>query len=275
MTTPTTDHTTQVSRRAQGSRTGMPGLRTLVATEFKIYGRDVGNIFFVLVFPTILLLGIGYIIPGMRSTIDEGGPPWEGLAAIHLLVPVMIAIAIATAGLSALPTYLASYREKGVLRRLSTTPMAPQGILIAQIAVNLVWLTMGAALSLVVGITLLDVPLPVSWWLLVLTFPLAVTSCFGIGLIIGGIIRKASVAGGVGMIFFFPMMFFAGLWTPGPAMPDTLATIATWTPLGAAGQSFTEAWFGADGSFPTLQFISMTLWTVVTFVIAAKTFRWK
>lgn len=277
MTTPSTTDTqpqTAASGRTGRAASGMPGLGTLITTEFKIYGRDFGNIFFVLAFPTVLLLGIGLIIPGLRDTITDAGPPWDGLQPVHLLVPVMVAVAVASAGLSSLPTYLASYREKGVLRRLSTTPMAPQGILIALILVNLFWLTLGAALSIAVGIVVLDVPLPVDWWILIVAFPLTITSCFGIGLIIGGIVRKASVAGGIGMLVFFPMMFFAGLWTPGPAMPDTLATIATWTPLGAAGQALTTAWFG-DGGFPSLQFVSMGLWTVVTFAIAAKTFRWK
>lgn len=263
--------TTSTPRR---SGLGMPGLGALTKAEATLYGRDPGNLFFVLAFPTILLLGIGLIIPGVRETLTDLPEPYVGLQPVHLLAPVMICVAIATAGLSALPTYLAMYREKGVLRRLSTTPMAPQGILIAQILVNLIWLVLGAALAIVLGIVVLDLPLPVDPWLVVLTFPLATTAIFGIGLIIGGLIRKASTATGIGMAIYFPMLFFAGLWTPGPAMPETLQTIATFTPLGAASQSMTTAWFG-DGGFPTLQFVSMAAWTVVTFAIAVRTFRWR
>lgn len=266
--------TTPAAHQRAKAGLGMPGLGALTRSEAKLYARDPGNLFFVLLFPTVLLIGIGFVIPGLRDPITDAGPPWDGLLPVHLLAPVMVCVAIATAGLSALPTYLAMYREKGVLRRLSTTPMAPQGILIAQILVNLIWLTIGAALSIGAGILLLDLPLPAEPLLALAVFPLAVTSIFGIGLIIGGLLRKASTATGIGMAVYFPMLFFAGLWTPGPAMPDALQTIATWIPLGAASQAMTTAWF-ADGGFPTLQFVSMGLWTVVTFAIAVKTFRWR
>lgn len=255
-------------------KAGTPGLGRMISTEFKVYNRDFGSIFFVLFFPAVLLLGMGYAIPGIREPITDAPEAIVGLEPIHLMAPVMIGVAIASAGLSSMPTYLAGYRENGILRRLSTTPMAPRGILIAQVVVNFFWLTIGSVLAIGAAFLLLDLPQPDSWLIVGLTFPLAVTSVFGIGLIIGGIIRKASVATGVGMLIFFPMLFFAGLWTPGPAMPDTLATIATWIPLGAAGQAFTTGWY-SDQGFPTLQLISMALWTVVTFAIAAKTFRWK
>lgn len=252
---------------------GTPGLTRLIATESRIFARDFGNIFFILAFPTVLLLGIGLVIPGLRDTLTDAGP-YSGLQPVHLMAPVMICVAIATAGLSSMPTYLAMYREKGVLRRLSTTPMAPQGILIAQVAVNLLWLLIGSALAVVAGVLVLDVPLPADWGLVFLTLPLAITSIFGIGLIIGGVMRKASTATGVGMLIYFPLLFFAGLWTPGPVMPETLQTIATWMPLGGAGQAMTTAWFD-DGPFPVEQFVSMGAWSVVTFAIAVKVFRWR
>lgn len=273
-TSPSARSSARPSKSQGRTRQGTPGLLRMIITEFAVFNRDFGSIFFVVAFPAILLLGMGYAIPGLRDPITDAPEPWLGLDGVHLMAPVMVAVAIAMAGFSSLPTYLAGYRENGILRRLSTTPMAPRGVLIAQVVVNFVWLTVGSALAVVAGMALLDVPQPDSWALVTLTFPLAVTSVFGIGLIIGGLIRKASVAGGIGMVIFFPMMFFAGLWTPGPAMPDTMATIATWTPLGAAGQAFTTAWY-ADTGFPTLQFISMALWTVVTFTIASKTFRWR
>lgn len=254
-------------------RLGMPGLGRLIATEFRLFTRDYGSLFFVVAFPTVLLFGIGLAVPGMRDPLTDAGP-WTGLQAIDLMTPTMICVAIATSGLSSFPTYLASYREKGVLRRLSTTPMPPQGILIAQAAVNLCWLMIGSVAAVTMAVLLLDVPLPQDWGLLLLTLPLAIGSVFGIGLILGGVMRKASAAGGIGMLIYFPLLFFAGLWTPGPTMPEALQTISTWMPLGGASQAMTSAWFGLSG-FPTEQFISMGLWTVLTCTIAVKVFRWR
>ena len=45
----------------------------------------------------------------------------------------MVVISLATLGVSTLPSRLATYRELGVLRRLSTTPVDPAALLIAQL----------------------------------------------------------------------------------------------------------------------------------------------
>jgi ABC-2 type transport system permease protein len=58
---------------------------------------------------------------------------------IDLYVPIMIAFVLAMLAISVLPTYLATYREKGILRRLSTTPVQPSGLLLAQLAMGVGW----------------------------------------------------------------------------------------------------------------------------------------
>ncbi|KUG55622.1 hypothetical protein AVL62_04735 [Serinicoccus chungangensis] len=272
-TLPTAYHRPGPGTRRAAARAGMPGLGRLVTTELRLFTRDLGSVFFVVVFPTVLLLGMAFAIPGMREPLQDAGP-WTGRAMVDLMTPVMICVTIATAGLSSFPTYLAGYRERGVLRRLSTTPMAPQGILLAQAAVNLLWLLVGSLVAVAIAVLLLDVPLPQDWGLLLLTLPLAIGSVFGIGLILGGVMRKASAAGGIGMLIYFPLLFFAGLWTPGPAMPETLQTVSTWMPLGGASQAMTTAWFGV-GDVPVEQIVSMALWTVLTFTVAVRVFRWR
>lgn len=269
MTTATLDTT---PTRSLGARLGMPGWGRLALTEGTVYLRDLGNLIFVLAFPSLLLLGMSYGIPGMRDEITDAGA-YQGLSAAVLFMPVMICVSIATAGLTALPNYLASYRETGVLRRLSTTPMQPQGLLLAQIVVNVVGLLVGAGLAVAAGFMVLGVPAPQNLPLLLLMLIPAVAGIFGIGLIIGGLANKATTASGIGMLVYFPMLFFAGLWTPGPAMPDMVAAIASYTPLGAAAMTLNEAWF--TGEFLPLETGMMILWGALTFAIAAKTFRWR
>lgn len=255
------------------SHTGTRGLTALISTELKLFLRDFGNVFFVLAFPTVLLIGMGFAIPGMRDPITDLPEPWLGLRAVDLFAPLMLCVAAATAGLSSVPAYLASYRETGVLRRMSTTPMRPQGVLIAQAVVQLLGVIVGGGLALTFAFLVFDTPMPQNPALALVVFLAATTSMFGIGVLIGGLASKGATASGIGMLVYFPMLFMAGLWTPGPMMPDTVEAIATYTPLGAASQAMNEAWFGTG--MPWVQLIVMVTWTVLMFGLAARTFKWE
>ncbi|HEX6235324.1 MAG TPA: hypothetical protein VFZ63_19500 [Jiangellaceae bacterium] len=69
------------------------------------------------------------------------------------------------------------------------------------------------------------------------------------------------------------MLFFAGVWTPGAAMPDAARAIADFTPIGAASAAMADAWSGA---WPTpLQVAVLASWAVVASVAAARLFRWE
>lgn len=268
-TVPLTPARPRVSR---GDRTGVRGLRALARTELRLFLRDPGTVFFSLVFPAVLLLGVGFALPGMRDPIEGAGPAWDGLTPVATFLPVVLATAIAAPALSTMPTFVAGYRERGVLRRLSATPMRPQGVLLAQVAVNVAAFVVAAALGIAVAAVAFGIVAPRQAGLVVLALLLGAASTFGIGLVIAAVAPKGSTAGGIGMLVYFPMLFFAGLWTPGPVMPDAVAAIGRFTPLGAAGQAMSEAWFGTG--FPALQLVAMLAWVVVLYPLAARLFRW-
>ncbi|MEE6296426.1 ABC transporter permease [Georgenia wangjunii] len=248
------------------------GLGALTAAEARLFLRDAGGSFFALAFPSILLVGIGFAIPGMRERITDLAEPWAGMLPIHIFTPVVLATAIATPALTTLPVFLATYREQGILRRLSTTPMRPQGVLVAQVAVNIAALAAAAVLALVIAAVVFGSPAPEQPAVAVLAFLLGAAAMFGVGLLIAARAPKGSAASGLGMLVYFPMLLFAGMWTPGPMMPETLATIGSYTPLGAASQAMTAAWF-SDG-FPALQVVVMLGYVAVLYPLAAKLFRW-
>lgn len=271
VTTPTTDLRPPGPPRTP--RVLIPrGLGRLTRTEARLFSRDFGSVFFALAFPTVLMVGMGLAIPGMRDPIEGLGGPFEGALVIHIFTPALVSVAIATIGLTTLPAYLAGYREQGVFRRLATTPMRPSGVLYAHVVISVVALLIAAPLAVIAGIVLFDVPLPGQWPVVIAAFLLGSAAILSIGLVIGGLAPKASVASGIGMLVYFPMLFFAGLWTPGPLMPDTLQTIAGYTPLGAVSQAMSEGWFGTGT--PWLQLGVLTAYSVVTFAVAARTFRW-
>src|SRR5262249_13914055 len=101
----------------------MNALRKLTYVEFKLFLRDPVALFFVLALPLGFLLIFG--LSSARGRLGTFLPAME------------VALALGMVGLFTLPTYLATYREKGILRRLATTPVHPALLLITQLLINL------------------------------------------------------------------------------------------------------------------------------------------
>src|SRR3954454_23210830 len=106
----------------------MPALLRLTATETKLFFREPIVVFFALAFSPILLVILG-LIPSMR----EPNPDFGDVRLITLYLPIVISMGISLFSLSGLSQLFASYREKGVLRRMRTTPVKPTVMLGAQL----------------------------------------------------------------------------------------------------------------------------------------------
>ncbi|GAB3811883.1 ABC transporter permease [Tessaracoccus terricola] len=248
------------------------GLGTLAGTEFKLFLRDPGAVFFALAFPTVVLLGIGYLIPGAQDLVT-GVPGLEDVRVVHLWGPVVLATAIATTALVTLPSFVAGYREQGIFKRLSTTPMRPGGVLFSHMLVSGTALVAAVVLAMAAGMVAFDLRIPDNWPLLLLVLVLATVAMFSIGMIIAGLAPKASTASAIGTLVYFPMLFFAGMWMPLEMMPDLVATIASWTPLGAASIALNQAWFGTG--VPWFELAVVVGYAVVAFPLAVRLFRWE
>ncbi|BCB79465.1 ABC transporter permease [Phytohabitans flavus] len=241
----------------------------LTIVESKLFLRDTTTMVMGVAFPAVLLLLLGLAIPGFRDATDD----LDGLRPIDIYVPIVLAMAICTTSVSVLPTYLATYRERGVLRRLATTPVGPVKLLGAQLVVNGAGTLVAVGLAVVVGAVAFGVDLPqqVLGFLIALVFGTA--AMFAMGLLIAAVAPRAKTATGIGMLVYFPMLFFAGVWTPGPVMPDGLRRVSDFTPLGAASQAMQDAW---SGSFPSaLHLVVMVGYLLAAGALAARLFRWE
>lgn len=259
---PTRPPTRPAARRAPIGR--------LLRTETRLFLRDVPSAVFTLMIPALVLVGSGLVIPGMRDTLTGGR--WDGLTMIQAYTPAVLTMALATPALSTLPVIIANYREHGVLRRLSTTPTRPSAILVVQVIINVGAFVVAAGLALLLAGAVFDSPAPRQVLLAALVLLMGALAMFGLGMLVAARARTGTAASGIGMLLYFPLLFLAGMWTPGPLMPDVVRQIATYTPVGATSQALSTAWFGAG--VPALQLAVLVAWTAVLYPLAARTFRW-
>ncbi|WP_007025669.1 ABC transporter permease [Saccharomonospora iraqiensis] len=247
----------------------MSALGKMTFTETKLMLRDPATAIMTLAFPLFLMTIFG-IIPGFNEPYEG----FDGAAVIDTFIPgVTVLVVLAVLGLSVMPVYLATYRERGVLRRLAASPASPTLLLVAQILVNVLLALAAVTILIVFARFAFDVAPPGNIAGFVLAFVLSTTTVLSLGLLIGAVVKSSKSATAIGLAVMFPLLFLAGVWTPVEVLPGALSTIGTATPMGAALQSIRDSWGGA---FPgTVELAFMAGYTVVFSAIAARTFRWE
>ncbi|WP_406409173.1 ABC transporter permease [Streptomyces halstedii] len=240
----------------------------VLRTEIRLFLREPGALFWVMVFPTVLLTVLG-LIPSFREDQEDLG----GRSVIDLYVPVAVLLAMIMAGLQAMPPVLTVYRERGILRRMSTTPVRPSALLTAQIVLHGAASLCSAALVLAVGRVAFGVRLPGQITGYTLSLVLAVACVLALGATVCALSRTSKVATAVGSVAYLVMMFTAGVWVPVQTMPGLLRRIVECTPLGAASQALDQA---ARGDWPGWTHLAVVaLWTAVLGAASTRLFRWE
>ncbi|MEU9699743.1 ABC transporter permease [Streptomyces sp. NPDC047981] len=259
MSTATTTATPRANRSATAA---------VLRTELRLFAREPGSLFWMMVSPAVLLTILGSI-PSFREVSADLG----GRRLVDLYVPVAVLFAVIMAGIQAMPPVLAGYRERGILRRMSTTPVRPASLLTAQIVLHGAAALVSGTLVMALGRLAFDVRLPRQLGGYTLALLLAVAGGLALGAAVCAVSRTQKIATAVGTAVFFPTMFTAGVWLPVQAMPDTLRDIVRFTPSGAASQALDTAAAGAGTAWAALGV--MALWTVVLTGTAARWFRWE
>lgn len=241
---------------------------TMLRSEARLAAREPSSVFWIGIFPTALLLILG-AVPSFR----EPGAELGGQRPIDIYVSIAVTLSIIMAAIFAMPSVVTTYRERGILRRLRTTPIHPGSLILAQVVVHGAAVLVSAILVIGVGRAAFDVPLPrsVPWFVLISL--LTALATFAMGAAITAVSPTTRVAQALSMVVAFPAMFTAGLWLPVQAMDGWLHTIVVATPLGAGSEALNDALLGQT---PELGDIAVMLaWTAVLALIAVRTFRWE
>lgn len=143
-----------------------------------------------------------------------------GLESRHFLIPGLIAIIMTLTGTILTALVVAREWERGTMEALIATPVGRVELLVGKLAPYFVLGMGGMALSVVVGITVYDVPLRGSWWVLTLCSALYMVCSLGMGLLISTIAKNQFVAGQVALLAaFLPAFMLSGFVFEPSSMP--------------------------------------------------------
>jgi ABC-2 type transport system permease protein len=236
--------------------------------ELKLNLREFVVPLFVLVLPIALLLAFGYQ-PGS----DHADPHLGGQTGAEYIAAIGAGICLAILGLSVLPSTLAAYREKGVLRRMATTPVRPSYVLAAQLVLYAAAAVFTVAVLVVAGNLLFGTPVPQDFPAFLGALVLGMAALFSIGLLVAAVAPNAKAGQAIGMILFFPSLFLGGVYIPREEMPAVLRHIGDYSPLGATLKTMRDAWMGNTPHIAQLAI--MAGYAVVAGLAATKLFRWE
>jgi ABC-2 type transport system permease protein len=255
--------TTLARPRAPGAAFGQ-----IVRNEARLAWRQPSGIIVSIGISLGLLVIFGEI-PVFRQTSARLG----GLSPFDVYIPILIAFAIAIIAFTYLPGPLVSYREQGILRRLSTTPAPASWVLGAQLAVQTCLMVISILLLLIVSIVFFGASVPKNTGGLILAVILAIAALFAIGLTIAAVARTCAAARGIMAAVLYPLLFFSGLYYPVQFLPGALQAISHFSPLGAAVQAMQAA---MNVGFPPAQpLLVLAAYALVFGYLAKRLFRWE
>ena len=149
---------------------------------------------------------------------------------IEFFIPGIIAMSVMTLSLFSTVDSDTELRQKGIIRKLSTTPITRADWILSSILYQFILAVASTIAMLLVSQLVFRVRLHLDLWLLVFIL-LDVFTFVGIGMILTRFVKEAQSAAAAANSISFPMMFLSGSFFPIELMPGFLQKFAKVLPL--------------------------------------------
>ena len=239
--------------------------------------RDRTAVIFTLAFPAMLLLLFGTIF---GDSYDD-----TGVSASQVYSASMIAYGILSTAFVTMGSGVALDREDGTLKRLHGTPITPTAYVIGKLILVLVLSVAEAALLILVGILVFDMPVPdaAHWLTFAWLFLLSTFACTACGIAVSAIVKHARTAGAILNVPVVALQFISGVFIhPITQLPGWLITVASLVPVKWMSQGFRYVFlpdsmkqYEAAGQWELGRTaLVLAAWCVIGLVLCLVTFRW-
>jgi ABC-2 type transport system permease protein len=239
----------------------MTAVRRLIAAELRLMTRDPLVLTFVFAFPIVTMLIIG----GAFGTAPN--PGFDHTDPAHWYVASYLTVVFGAVGLVMVPVHLASYRERGVLRRFAAAGFPRWSFAIAQLVVGLLTSAVACALLLIVAAPVYGIPALHDWWRVAVALPLGAVAFVSLGVLLGSLLPSARSAQAVGLLLFFPSFLLGAGGPPPHVMGSIVRHIASPLPLTLLTNAVREPWLGLGPATGSL--IAVAALAVVATAVAA------
>lgn len=199
----------------------------------------------------------------------------RALSYIDFLVPGILSLMIMSNNLNGVAATIASWRERGILRRMQGTPLKSSTFIAGQMTARILLNAIQAVAVLLVAYFLFGVHVYGGWGSLILLILLGTFTFMSMGFIVASLSKTPESASPIAGLIAFPMIFVGGIFFPVRDLPGVLQSIVQVIPI----VHLTDALRGVMNDGLALSQLIMPVsillaWAVGAFVIAAWTFKW-
>jgi ABC-2 type transport system permease protein len=215
-------------------------------------------------------------IATITQTMQEGGRRYT---MIDFFLPGMIGFSLIGAAVFGIAFSFYSLRETLVLKRMYSTPVKKQYIILGESFAKVIFQLMTVVVLIGFGYYVYHFTLANGIYtfigMLVLSF-LALLVFMGFGFFITGIAKNQNVIPIYANLFMFPQYFLSGTFFPKTALPAFLQPIIQFLPLTALNDAMRNVAFeGASLTSCWPQMLILVVWGIIIYAITAKVFRWE
>ena len=193
---------------------------------------------------------------------------------IEFFVPGIIAMTVMTSSLFGTVGMTTEMRQKGILRKLGTTPLTRPEWLISNILYQFVMALMSTIVILLVGFLVFGLVPHITIFMLVFII-LDVFAFGGIGMLIARFVKEAESAQAAANAVMFPMMFLSGTFFPLEMMPGFLQTIAKFLPLYYVNEGLRASMISLDTGTIIDSAVVILVFAMAVFVLGVFLTSWK
>ena len=210
----------------------------LIRAELALMTRDPLVLTFVFAFPVVTMLIIG----GAFGTTPDRA--FDGTNPAHWYVASYLTVVIGAIGLVMLPVHLASYRERGVLRRFAAAGFPRWSFAVAQLVVGLLTTAVACGILLAIAAPVYGIPAVHDPWRVAVALPLGAVAFISLGVLLGSVLPSARSAQAVGLLVFFPSFLLGAGGPPPHVMGAAVRQVAGPLPLTLLTNAVRAPWLG-------------------------------
>lgn len=237
--------------------------------DLLIFRRNPAATFFTVILPLIFLV--------LFTSIFGNGELPNGAKVATVYVPGILTLAIASATLVNPAITMTTRRERGMLKRVRSTPIPPWVFVLSQALSGVVLAAIMTVVITAIGRLLYGVELQFETiGNLLISLLIGAMAFSALGLAMTSIIPSEDAAPAVTNAIMLPLYFISGVFVPSGDVPGWVNTVGNLFPVAHLNQALQESYdpFAEGAAWPWNHWLVIAGWGLFGAIATLKTFRW-